>query len=352
MTTSVIYSFNKTGAEADYWMREIAASSRGDFRMIPFNHQAYLDPQLYVRAQLLDNLYFKGHPGLLAMYRDLERVLRQESAAALIVDNCHAYHPEFLRRLPIYKVLRINDGPISAYDRDFAYAHAYDLVLYHSLAYSRELEMPEKLDYLRVPDHALWPLGAFDAMADPAMSEGEVLGTTRDIEIVFVGALHFDKMPLLARMKKRYGRRLVLRGLANWKRNLYFNAKFGFPGFVTPIEIEEFRPLYLRSKIGINLHNRGEFTFGNYRLFDLPCNGVAQVCDGGNRASRFFEPGVEILSSATENEMIANIDRLLADDELRQRIAAAGYRRANAEHRMRNRFDELVRILAGRLEAP
>ena len=49
------------------------------------------------------------------------------------------YHPEFLRTIPQYKFLRTSDGPLAAYDRDFAYVHAYDPVLYHSPAYSRDL---------------------------------------------------------------------------------------------------------------------------------------------------------------------------------------------------------------------
>jgi spore maturation protein CgeB len=53
----IIYSFNKCGFEADYWQREIAAASCEFYRFIPFNHETYLDPNLYVRAQLLDNLY-------------------------------------------------------------------------------------------------------------------------------------------------------------------------------------------------------------------------------------------------------------------------------------------------------
>jgi len=42
-----------------------------------------------------------------------------------MVDTCPPYHPDWLCKLPVFKVLRVADGPLAAYDRDFAYAHAY-----------------------------------------------------------------------------------------------------------------------------------------------------------------------------------------------------------------------------------
>src|SRR4051794_16557684 len=117
----IIYSFNKRGYEADYWTRELAAASGDRHTIIPFNHDPYLDIGRYLRAQLLDDLFFAKTPELLRMYADLEAVIARHKADALVVDNCFPYHPEFLRNLGIYKVLRTTDGPAAAYDRDFAY---------------------------------------------------------------------------------------------------------------------------------------------------------------------------------------------------------------------------------------
>src|SRR5512140_1210007 len=103
----VIYSFNKQGFEADYWTREIAAASTPECEFIPFNHDPYLASSLYVRAQLLDNLYFQEHPGLIQMYVNIERKIQEVGANVLLVDTCPPYHPDYLRKLNIYKVLRI-----------------------------------------------------------------------------------------------------------------------------------------------------------------------------------------------------------------------------------------------------
>src|ERR1051325_1523215 len=107
----IIYSFNKKGFEAEYWTREIAGASLSQCEFIPFNHDPYVSTKLYIRAQLLDNLYYEQHHGLRRMYDDITRKIKQVAADALIVDNCPPYHPEFLRTLPIYKVLRTADGP-------------------------------------------------------------------------------------------------------------------------------------------------------------------------------------------------------------------------------------------------
>jgi len=53
------------------------------------------------------------------MYEDIERKIQEIDADVLLVDTCPPYHPDFLRKLKIYKVLRTGDGPMSAYDRDF-----------------------------------------------------------------------------------------------------------------------------------------------------------------------------------------------------------------------------------------
>lgn len=328
----IIYSFNKRGFEAEYWAREIAAASRPECQFIPFNHDPYLDPSLYVRAQLLDNLYYQQHPGLTRMYKAITRRIEKEGAEVLMVDTCPPYHPEFLQKLNVYKALRIADGPISAYDRDFAYLHAYDHVLYHSPAYSRDMGMREKLLYCGAKRADFWPLGSFDALCDRSKTDRNILSEKRDIDVIFIGALHLDKMLLLAAVKKAFGRRFLLFGLTSLKRNVYFNIKYGFPGWVRPVAFPNYVPLYQRAKIGINVHNRGEYTVGNYRLFDLPANGVMQISDGGHYLEEFFAVGEEVVSYRNAGELIDKVKYYLAHDEERERIALKGFRKVRKDY--------------------
>ncbi len=346
---NVVYSFNKRGYEAVYWSREIAAATLPECRFVPFNHDPYLDVALYSRAQLLDNLYYQRDPRLLALYRDLQSLLAAEGADVLLVDNCFPYHPDWLRGLDVYKVLRTSDGPIAAYDRDFAYLHAYDHVLYHSPAYSADLSMEEKLRYCGARRIDFWPLALFDTAFDAQGSEDTLFERPRDIDVLFIGALHFTKMPVLAALKKAFGRRFRLHGLAGWKRNLYFNARHGWTGWVRPVAFEDVVPLYRRAKIGVNLHNRGQYTVGNYRLFDLAGNGVMQLSDGGAYLSHFLEPDREVVGFSDLDELIEMIRYYLANENARMELARNAYRRVMRDHRFSWRMRQLSSVLGNAL---
>ena len=346
----IIYSFNKKGFEAEYWTREIMLASYEEAEFIPFNHDSYLDAGLYIRGQLLDNLYFQQNSNLLRLYSDLEKKISETNADVLLVDNCFPYHPEFLRNLKIYKILRTSDGPMTAYDRDFAYLHAYDHVLYHSPAYSRDLGMAEKLAYIGAKNIDFWPLASFDALCDPLKTEYDIINSSRDIDLIFIGALHLNKMPLIAKLKQAFGKRLRLYGLSSFKKNIYMNLKYGYTGWVKPLPFNEYVKLYQRTKIGINIHNRGDYTVGSYRLFDLPANGVMQISDGGNFLNDFFSVGNEIESYRSSDELIDKIKFYLLNDVERNRIALNGYLRVQKDYKIGYQMKNLVSLIHGKID--
>jgi spore maturation protein CgeB len=315
-------------------MREIAAASDDSVNFTPFNHDSYVRTSRYLRAQQLDDLYFVRDAGLMRLYADVETRIRDERIDILLVDNCPPYHPDWLRTMPVVKVLRIADGPISAYDRDFAYAHAYDVVLHHSPAYSRDLSMEEKLRYLGVRKSAFWPLGVFDAAFDASISEDHLFSLRRDVDVVFVGALHVGKMPFLAKVKNALGTRCRMHGLASVKKNVYFNLRHGMPGWIRPISQSDYVPLYQRAKIGFNLHNRGKYTVGSYRLFELPANGVMQLSDGDEYLSTFFAEGEEVVGYRNADDLIDKIHYYLVQHDERERIARNAYRRVMRDYRI------------------
>jgi spore maturation protein CgeB len=262
-----------------------------------------------------------------------------------MVDTCPPYHPEWLRGLPVFKVLRVADGPLAAYDRDFAYCHAYDLVLYHSPAYSRDIGMEEKLKYVGAKNTAFWPLGVFNATFTPAISEDELFSLDRDLDLVFVGGFHLGKMPLLAKIKKAFGSRCRMHGLTSTKRNLYFNLKYGFPGWIKPIEQAEYVPLYQRAKIGFNVHNRGKYTVGGYRLYELPANGVMQISDGDEFLDTFFDEGNEIIGYSNADDLIDKIRYYLSNETERERIARNAYRRVVKDYRIADLLQSAGKII-------
>jgi spore maturation protein CgeB len=103
--------------------------------------------------------------------------------------------------------------------------------------------------------------------------------------------------------------------------------------------------LYQRAKIGINVHNRGDYTVGSYRLFELPGNGVMQISDGGQYLDRFFKVDEEIIGYRNADELIDKIRYYLSHEAERKRVALNGYRRVMRDHRFQTRMHELGNLV-------
>jgi spore maturation protein CgeB len=133
----------------------------------------------------------------------------------------------------------------------------------------------------------------------------------------------------------------------NWKYNLYMNVRYGWPGLAHgPVRPGSgFSEYYQRAKIGFNIHNRGDYTVGSYRLFELPANGVMQISDGGEYLDDFFEVGSEIERHGGADELIDKIRYYLGHDDERKRIALGGYRRAMKDHRLKHRMHQAGELI-------
>jgi spore maturation protein CgeB len=205
--------------------------------------------------------------------------------------------------------------------------------------------MEAKLRYCGAKIADFWPLASFDTLCDPSKTEMDILSSKRDIDVVFIGALYLNKMPLLAKVTKALGSKLFLRGISNFKKNLYFNLKYGFPCWVRPLPFEDYVPIYQRAKIGINIHNRGDYTVGSYRLFDLPANGVMQISDGGTYLNHFFTVGEEIESYRDANELFEKIYFYLSNDKERERIALNGFRRVLKDYKITKALHQAYKLI-------
>ncbi len=124
------------------------------------------------------------------------------------------------------------------------------------------------------------------------------------------------------------------------------NLKYGFPGWVRPIPQSEYVNLYHRAKIGFNTHNRGKFTVGSYRLFELPANGVMQISDGDEYLDTYFDVGNEIIGYKNADELIDKIRFFLVNDSERIRIARNAYRRVLRDYRIRTPLQKAADIIA------
>jgi len=339
----IIYSYNKTGYEGACWEREIRATSDGEFTFIPFNHAQHLDPQLVSDAVKLDRVYQAGHQGLLRTYTDFEALIREHRADAVIVCNCPPYHPDFLKRVPIYKVLYSADDPGATYAINIPYLHAYQHVFYVDPAYSIDMDMQEKMRYCGMVNADWVPISVFDFECDPARTEADIFAAERDIDIVYVGKLWRQKIDVICAVRRAFGRRFRMYGLLKLKHNLYLNVRHGYAGWVRSVSFQERVSLYQRAKIGINIH-WNDYGLGNQRLYHLPANGVMQISDCASHLDQVFETGKEVVAYRRTDELIDRIRYYLDHEEERREIALHGYRKTMREYR----FADVTRR-AGRL---
>jgi len=328
----IVYSFNKKGYEAAKWKREIEGASDAEYEFVPFNHDSYLGVDEYTDSFLLDRLYQFRDPRLMKMYKDLETVIEDSRADALIVTNCPPYHPDYLKKLKVYKALYSTDDPDATYKRNIPYLHAYQHVFHADPAYSPDMDMDEKMHYCGMVNVDWLPISVFDFEFDPTRIEESMVSGPRDIDIVYVGAFWKQKLDLLAKVKKTFGKRLRQYGYFKSYHNVYMNLRYAYGGWVREVSFPERVELYKRSKIGFNVH-WNEFGLGNQRLYHLPANGVMQICDCTSHLDRVFKAGEEVIGYRGVDDLVEKLKYYLDHDEERKEIALRGFRRTLREYR-------------------
>ena len=347
----VLYSFNKRGYEAECWNREISAASDGRVTFIPFNHSRYIDPLRITDSIKLDRLHRAQDGDLLNLYGAVRNAIQTHAINALIVANCPPYHPDFLRTLDVYKVLFSADDPEATYMINIPYLHAYQHVFFVDPAYSRDLDMADKMRYAGMVNADWLPISVFDFECDASSDEASVSGRTRDIDIIYVGSFWRQKVETLVRVNEAFGRRFRIYGFFRLKHNLYLNVAHQLGRWVRPLSFEQRVALYQRAKIGFNIH-WNEFGLGNQRLYQLPANGVMQISDCVSHLDRIFKVDDEVVGYRSAEELIEKLHYYLEHDAERQAIARAGYRRTMADYRfgtVTRRAAELIRAGMGRI---
>jgi len=103
--------------------------------------------------------------------------------------------------------------------------------------------------------------------------------------------------------------------------------------------------VYENTAIGINMHlTHPACETGNARTYELAYNGVAQIIDTSDVSliKNIFIPNKEILTYESIEECIFQTKRLMQDDDLRYKIALAGYKKATEEYSYSKTFEKLI----------
>ena len=161
----------------------------------------------------------------------------------------------------------------------------------------------------------------------------------------FVGQWHERRQEYvmgLAEVSKNF----VIYG-SRWRKHNLLNPLLWRRLKGTGIWGEKLIELYNQTRVVVNISVWGDENRGgsgvNMRLLEVPACRACLLTDYSRDAARLLAPGQEFVSAADLPEMQTRLAALLAEPEVRQRLAQAGYEKAS---RVRN-YDDLVNQICG-----
>jgi hypothetical protein len=284
----------------------------------------------------VDALYRDRDPDYLRYVRDFVDAYR--NADLVIMATYNSVHPEVLHKeLPgPTKILGFVDDPYSTYVRGIPYLWAFDGAFYISPGYDSNHRFADALAKWGCRNSRWFPLVT---SRHPQLEPTERFFLERDVDLVYVGASYGNKIARLAQLKRHFGDRFRVHGRwgfgghAGWLRGLA--GKPVYPHRVTPLSDAARRALYLRAKIGINMHlSNAPTETGNVRMYEVPAHGAMLLCDKAalDAHEEIFIPGIEAVFYDTLADAIEKIEYYAHHTPERVAIARAGFERVRRDY--------------------
>lgn len=276
-------------------------------RCAGFNVQPFVltldPPNDRLRWAELDLRWRRRERMLLSMYERLSRTL--EDFDVFINWNGINVHPAVIPSFPTFNTYACFDDPESSDDLSRPVASAYDCCLVGNAAC---LEMYRSWGARHV---GWWPLGFHSEDHDPTLTVDRILNGDRDVDVT-----------LLCERVSQWRADRLDQFVSAFPTGRYFGR--GWPSGFLP-ECDRVS-LLQRTKVGLNIHN----SLGpvNYRTFNLPANGVLQLCDNTSHLGNVFCVDKEVVGYDTIGEAIDKCRYYLDHDAERREIAARGFERA------------------------
>lgn len=305
-------------------------------------------------AALLDASRKKYHLAI------LETIRAEGVGRCLFLGSLHFWESGFLEELKKTAAVGsyLGDDDVASVAERIAkpYVRNYDVAFCACATYKDGQPMEDVYRTWGAPRARFLPLGLRPSKFDVSTADD----AKRDIDVIYVGGVYIKKVWRVLLVKWYFGKRMRLYG-RGWNRSvspaktfILKALKFALGvGHVEELPESEFVATYRRAKIGFNIHQ--EYGPTNYRLYELPGNGVMQVCDNPDGLARVFAPGTEIVGYRNPIDAIIIIRKYLKDDEARRAIAAAGRERCLRDYRTEDMFalaaEELRRTLREKTSA-
>jgi len=154
----------------------------------------------------------------------------------------------------------------------------------------------------------------------------KIEGMAKDVGVSFVGQPHGDRRNVI--------QFLLTQGV---KCDCYGH------GWGKRLSFSEMVEMFNRTKVNLNLNNAADARFKQIkgRNFEVPgCGGFLLTGNSENLAD-YYVPGREIVIFEGNHDLSEKVKHYLSNDEERERIAEAGYKRTMREHTAAHRLDAI-----------
>lgn len=246
--------------------------------------------------------------------RQLEKAVADFRPDVLLVIRGNSFDAEVIRRLKDRYVIRHTAGwwvkdPRAGNEMQED-ARIYDhYFCIHHFGYNEKDNI-----------HYLPALGVDRALYRPLPGE-----KTCRHEVVFVGGWSLRRQEFV---EKLLDLPLEIYGPGWRKRRNWFNPQLREKVKANRIWGEDLITLYNQARIVLNISSWDPARSGlNLRVFDVPATGAFLLTDHSAELAQHFEPGQELETFASPEELRQKVIHYLAHDQEREAIAQAGYRK-------------------------
>ena len=178
---------------------------------------------------------------------------------------------------------------------------------------------------------------------DPSALERLGPPPERDIPLSFVGSLspdHVSRIAFLEYVATRTPLNVWGNGIENLPKSSPLHACYRGEAWG-----RDMYNVLRRSKITLNFHiDLAEDWANNMRLYEATGMGTLLLTDQKRNLAEIFAPGEHVAAYTDAEDCVRQIHALLADDVLRERIAAAGQRHAIQQQNYYRRVGEIVAL--------
>ena len=294
---------------------------------------------------------FKSHKQLVKkeeirkIYKEILGYIRKNKIEICIFfGSGYPWHNNFLRELKKYSYVAcyFGDDPEGCETTSQYYVKNYNYAFCGGVYFDKNTKISEKYLEWGAKKSKFIPLGVYPKKRREINNFED-----REIDLVYVGGCYLPKVFRIFKLKKHFGSRMKMYGRGWSKSNNFLKTailkaiKFIYKiPQIEELPKDEIVDLYQNTKIGFNIH----MSYGpsNVRMYELPANGVMQICDCENGLKELYKINKEVIVYKNINDAIKKIEYYLKNNKERIKIAKAGYKKVLENYKVEYSFELLL----------